>query len=112
VLATPSVRKMALENKVNIADIQGSGKDGRILKDDIVRYLEQNQAPVKQIVHRNYFAKFNLIQSNNNNFGVLIFNRTTSTTDTNRNIQKRISKTRICPTTISNSENIDQKFSG
>ena len=44
VLATPSVRKMAIENKVKLEDIQGSGKDGRILKDDIVRYLEsQNQ---------------------------------------------------------------------
>lgn len=35
---------MAIENKVKLEDIQGSGKDGRILKDDIVRYLEsQNQ---------------------------------------------------------------------
>ena len=41
VLATPSVRKMAMENKVNIAGIRGSGKDGRVLKDDIVRFLEQ-----------------------------------------------------------------------
>jgi 2-oxoisovalerate dehydrogenase E2 component (dihydrolipoyl transacylase) len=42
VLATPSVRKMAMENKVNITDITGSGKDGRILKDDIVAFLEQS----------------------------------------------------------------------
>jgi len=40
VLATPSVRKMAMENKVKLEDIQGSGKDGRILKDDIVKYLD------------------------------------------------------------------------
>lgn len=40
-LATPSVRKMAMENKVNIIDVTGSGKDGRILKDDIVAFLEQ-----------------------------------------------------------------------
>jgi pyruvate/2-oxoglutarate dehydrogenase complex dihydrolipoamide acyltransferase (E2) component len=47
---------MALEHKVNIADIQGSGKDGRILKDDIVRYLEQNanNVPIKQIVQRKF----------------------------------------------------------
>ena len=42
VLATPSVRKMAMENKVKLEDIQGSGKDGRILKDDIVKYLDLN----------------------------------------------------------------------
>lgn len=40
VLATPSVRKMAMENKVKLEEIQGSGKDGRILKDDIVKHLE------------------------------------------------------------------------
>jgi len=31
---------MAMENKVKLEDIQGSGKDGRILKDDIVKYLD------------------------------------------------------------------------
>ena len=41
VLATPSVRKMAMETKVNLENIVGSGKDGRILKDDVVAYLER-----------------------------------------------------------------------
>lgn len=41
VLATPSVRKMAMENKVDIALVQGSGKDGRILKEDVIRYMDQ-----------------------------------------------------------------------
>lgn len=55
VLATPSVRKMAMENGVNLADVQGSGKDGRILKDDIVRFLNNsnnnsnNILPVKKV---------------------------------------------------------------
>ena len=30
--------------QVNILDVQGSGKDGRILKDDIIRYVQENQA--------------------------------------------------------------------
>lgn len=41
VLATPSVRKMAMENKVNLEELTGSGKDGRILKDDIVYFLDR-----------------------------------------------------------------------
>lgn len=32
---------MANENKIRLEDIVGSGKDGRVLKDDIVKYLEQ-----------------------------------------------------------------------
>ena len=28
--------------KVNIEEVRGSGKDGRVLKDDIVKYLETN----------------------------------------------------------------------
>ena len=41
VLATPAVRKMAMEYKVNIVDVPGSGKDGRILKEDVIRYAER-----------------------------------------------------------------------
>lgn len=40
VLATPSVRKMAMENKVDLDNVKGSGKDGRILKEDIINYLD------------------------------------------------------------------------
>ena len=39
VLATPSVRKMAMDNKVNLESVVGSGKDGRILKEDILSYI-------------------------------------------------------------------------
>jgi len=47
VLATPSVRKMAMENKVNLEEVKGTGKDGRILKDDIVFYLENKNGKSK-----------------------------------------------------------------
>lgn len=40
VLATPAVRKMAMDYKVNIADVQGSGKDGRILKEDVLKFVD------------------------------------------------------------------------
>ncbi|SFB18131.1 pyruvate dehydrogenase E2 component (dihydrolipoamide acetyltransferase) [Lentibacillus halodurans] len=39
VIAMPSVRKYARDNEVNIHDVQGSGKNGRILKEDVDHYL-------------------------------------------------------------------------
>ncbi|USP74227.1 Lipoamide acyltransferase component of branched-chain alpha-keto acid dehydrogenase complex, mitochondrial [Curvularia clavata] len=39
-LATPAVRHMIKEHKLNIEDIEGTGRDGRVLKDDVQRYLE------------------------------------------------------------------------
>lgn len=47
VLATPSVRRLAMENKVNLEEITGSGKDGRILKDDIVYFLDRKNGKEK-----------------------------------------------------------------
>uniref|UniRef100_A0A1I7YGF7 Dihydrolipoamide acetyltransferase component of pyruvate dehydrogenase complex n=1 Tax=Steinernema glaseri TaxID=37863 RepID=A0A1I7YGF7_9BILA len=40
-LATPAVRRIAMENKVNISHVTGSGKDGRVLKEDVMRFLGQ-----------------------------------------------------------------------
>jgi len=39
VLATPAVRRIAMENNVNLADVQGTGKEGRVLKEDILSYV-------------------------------------------------------------------------
>ena len=51
-LATPAVRRITREHKVDIADIPGSGKDGRVLKEDVQRYVsgqgEQQQPPTQQ----------------------------------------------------------------
>ncbi|TFB14044.1 2-oxo acid dehydrogenase subunit E2 [Filobacillus milosensis] len=43
VIAMPSVRKYARDNEVNIQKVQGSGKNGRILKEDIDQYLNGEQ---------------------------------------------------------------------
>lgn len=43
VIAMPSVRKFARENDVNIADVNGTGKNGRILKEDIEAFLSGDQ---------------------------------------------------------------------
>ena len=42
-LATPSVRRIAKENNMNLAEIKGSGPKGRILKGDVLAYLENEQ---------------------------------------------------------------------
>lgn len=39
-LATPAVRHMIKEHKLKIEDIEGTGKEGRVLKDDVQRYVE------------------------------------------------------------------------
>ncbi|CAN8009897.1 unnamed protein product, partial [Ixodes pacificus] len=46
VLTTPAVRRIAMENNIRLSDVQGSGKDGRIMKEDVVRYIELLQAPI------------------------------------------------------------------
>jgi 2-oxoisovalerate dehydrogenase E2 component (dihydrolipoyl transacylase) len=55
-LATPAVRGLLKEHNIDISKVNGSGRDGRILKEDILAYLEnQNFAssspsPVHQAV--------------------------------------------------------------
>ncbi|KAI8975361.1 2-oxoacid dehydrogenases acyltransferase-domain-containing protein [Mycotypha africana] len=38
VLATPAVRRLAREKGVDLTQIRGTGKEGRVLKDDIIAY--------------------------------------------------------------------------
>ena len=41
VLTTPVVRKMAREHSLDLATIAGTGKQGRVLKEDVLAYLNQ-----------------------------------------------------------------------
>ncbi|MFC5541990.1 MAG: dihydrolipoamide acetyltransferase family protein [Bacilli bacterium] len=43
VIAMPSVRKFAREQGVDIRQVQGTGKNGRILKEDVIRFIEGGQ---------------------------------------------------------------------
>ncbi|SER97512.1 pyruvate dehydrogenase E2 component (dihydrolipoamide acetyltransferase) [Gracilibacillus ureilyticus] len=44
VIAMPSVRKYARDNNVNITEVQGSGKNNRVLKEDIDAFLNGDQS--------------------------------------------------------------------
>lgn len=39
VLATPAVRRIAMENKVDLRSVKPSGKNGRVLKGDVLEFL-------------------------------------------------------------------------
>lgn len=43
-IATPAVRHMSKEHKIDINDIDGTGKDGRVMKEDILRFLQNKDA--------------------------------------------------------------------
>ncbi|KAJ3192387.1 hypothetical protein HK101_006624, partial [Irineochytrium annulatum] len=45
--ATPAVRRIAKEKKVDLSKVVGTGKGGRILKEDVISYCEGAIKPVK-----------------------------------------------------------------
>lgn len=47
VIAMPSVRKFARENDVNIKEVTGTGKNGRILKEDIENFGSESAEPAE-----------------------------------------------------------------
>ncbi len=42
---SPAVRKMVVENKINLDEVKGTGKDGRILKGDLISLMGTNPQP-------------------------------------------------------------------
>ena len=47
---SPAVRKIVTENKINIQSIKGSGKDGRVLKGDLISLMGVNPPPSQRKV--------------------------------------------------------------
>ncbi|PHH69589.1 hypothetical protein CDD83_5677 [Cordyceps sp. RAO-2017] len=43
-LATPAVRHLSKELKVDIGDVDGTGRDGRVLKEDIHKFVQAREA--------------------------------------------------------------------
>ena len=52
-LVMPAARKLILENNIDVKSIQGTGKDGRITKGDILFFLKSNDTSPKQIDNTN-----------------------------------------------------------
>ncbi|KYN26633.1 Lipoamide acyltransferase, partial [Trachymyrmex cornetzi] len=44
ILSTPAVRRIAKENNIKLTDVKATGKDGRVLKEDILAHLQQISA--------------------------------------------------------------------
>ena len=47
---SPAVRKIVIENKIDINSVQGSGKDGRVLKGDLISLMGVNPQPAERKV--------------------------------------------------------------
>ena len=47
---SPAVRKIVVENKIDINSIKGSGKDGRVLKGDLISLMGANPLPSERKV--------------------------------------------------------------
>lgn len=47
ILTTPAVRKIANEHNINLSNVIATGKDGRILKEDVLNYIENKQQTIE-----------------------------------------------------------------
>ena len=46
----PSVRILGNKNNLDLSKIQAPGKGGRLLKEDVIKYLENNKSPLSPII--------------------------------------------------------------
>ena len=49
VLASPAAKRMAREHDVNLTQVQGTGPEGRIVEEDVKRFIEEKTEPMPRI---------------------------------------------------------------
>ncbi len=57
---SPSVRKIVVENKIDISSVKGSGKDGRILKGDLINLMGINPPPSERKIKYGHEEKIKM----------------------------------------------------
>ncbi len=57
IIAMPSVRKFARDKEIDIRQVAGSGKNGRVLKEDIEAFMNGEQATHQKHGDRKYSEK-------------------------------------------------------
>ncbi len=45
---SPAVRKLVAEHDIDISEVPGTGKDGRVTKADVIKYLDRSERPEAQ----------------------------------------------------------------
>jgi len=53
VLASSTVKLLAKQNKINLQELKGTGRRGRVLKDDIVHFLESRDKTAVKVEIKN-----------------------------------------------------------
>ena len=57
---SPAVRKIVAENKINIESLKGSGKDGRVLKGDLIGLMGANPPPSERKIKYGHEEKIKM----------------------------------------------------
>ena len=57
---SPAVRKIVVENKIDINSIKGSGKDGRVLKGDLINLMGANPPPSERKIKYGHEEKIKM----------------------------------------------------
>ena len=57
---SPAVRKIVAENKIDISSVEGSGKDGRILKGDLIDLMGVNPPPSERKIKYGHEEKIKM----------------------------------------------------
>ena len=59
-ILSPAVRKIITENKIDIASVKGSGKDGRVLKGDLINLMGANPPPSERKIKYGHEEKIKM----------------------------------------------------